>query len=105
MTLADVLADLDAQPAEGTILAEPPWSLASRAFVREVETDSAEKMTEDGQTYLIEVELALEARDDLRAMGWHGERLLQAIIHYVLHDAYPDPAAAPRRHQIHNSRA
>ena len=89
MTLGQVLLHLDGLSDGATILAEPPWTADSRATVREFTTDTlVAAMTEDGQTYFLEVAVAREVREGLVSAGQRDEgALCDRIIRYAIDDA------------------
>lgn len=88
MTLAEILRNLRVLPGDATILAEKPWTPASRASVREIPTAVLSELEIDGQSYFLEVFIARDFWSELEAAGLRDETaFVERLITYATEDA------------------
>ena len=89
MTLIETLQNLSSYSADATILAEEPWSAASRAVVREFATEMpVAAMIDEGRSYFLEVSIARELTEDLHSAGLNDPLAVCArLISYAVNDA------------------
>lgn len=88
MALGEILRGLQDLPGDATILAEKPWTPASRASVRDIPTTVLSALEVDGQSYFLEVFIARDVWNDLKAAGLRDEKtLVQRLIAYAIDEA------------------
>ena len=89
MTLGEVVQALGTFSDEATILAEEPWTAASLASVQEFSIDlPVAQMSQGAQRYFLEVSIAKEIAEDLRASGWlDGAAFCDRLVSYAINDA------------------
>ncbi len=92
-TLRGLVRKLDELDKDGTIYVVEPWSPGSRAIVVTNQDGTTQPRTVDGveYAYFLEVDLACDTRDDVRAGRGpaRGDRFLAVLIYYAKNDAYP----------------
>ena len=90
MTLFEIFQQIDSQDAEGTIYAQAPWTLDSKAAVAIEGSEEEKTIKESGMEYFLEIFIATDFLTDWKEA--HSEPLTSEaacnrLILYAINDA------------------